>query len=330
MAILIGSKIRFVVYSILNVILFFGRTFAFIITRNPLMMAQSLSGFCEILFSNSRIFTFEYGQIGSAQRYGIGKMRLQYLFQIVFSMVSVAIGFFIVAEGIKDLNMEFEPIQLHTLSTVVLSLNFVFHSFYLLKGWKNLNQDRSPLDFDTYLQHSGDPQLFQFLLQLIFNVFTSFLALSAMITSYLFQTSFPEILAMLFIGSSIAVLGMYTIVTNYRFIIGNPLSPGESLKIKSHLNAMENIESVDKMMSEVLGPSKIRICLKLKLKDLKIGDDFRLRRHIHHKLHHPDRIKHLEDAEKEKIESISKKIISIEQDLKLKFRELTIIDIEAS
>ena len=48
------------------------------------MLAQSLSGFCETLFSKSRIFTYGYGQIGSVQRYGIGKMRLQYCFKLSF------------------------------------------------------------------------------------------------------------------------------------------------------------------------------------------------------------------------------------------------------
>lgn len=330
MAILIGSKIRFLVYSILGVLLFLGRMSAYIMTRNPLMMAQSLSGFCEVLFSNSRIFTFKYGQIGSVQRYGIGKMRLQYLFQIVFSLASLIIGFYVVREGIKDINMEYEPIQLHTFSIAALAFNFLYHGFYLLSGWKRLNQDRRPLDFDTYLQHSGDPQLFQFLLQLLFNAFNSFIALAAMLISYFFQTSFPEILAMLFIGSSITVLSMYTILTNYRFIIGNPLRPSESLKIKKHLDSLQTIESVESMMSEVLGPSKIRVCLKLKIKDLHIGDDYRLRRYIHHKMYHPERLKHLEESEKEKIADITKKIVSIEQDLRLKFRELAIIDIEAS
>lgn len=294
------------------------------------MLAQSLSGFCETLFSKSRIFTYGYGQIGSVQRYGIGKMRLQYLFQIVFSIVSLIVGCLIIREGIKDLNLENESMHFHTFSFIVLLCNFLFHTYYLIKGYSNLNKDREPLNFDTYLQHAGDPQLFQFFLQLCFNCFTSFISLLAMLISNILQTTFPEILAMLFIGSSLVVLSLYTIVTNYRFIIGNPLSASESLKIKSHLYKIDHIESIDNMISEVLGPAKIRICLKLKFKDLYIGDDFRLRRHIHHQIYHPDRIKHLAESEKDEIKKICQKIISIEQDLRLKFRELAIVDIEAS
>lgn len=330
MAILIGSRIRFIIYCLLNIALFLGLFYTFIQTRNPLLMSVSLYALCEVMFATSRIFTFEFGQIGSVQRYGIGKMRLQYVFQIVFSTVATFIGFYILAQGIKDLNMEFEPIQFHLLTAIVLGLHFLHHIYFFLSGWNRLKKDKSPLDFDTYLKHSGDPQLFQFLLNLLFNSFTSFLAIFAMTLSFLAQTSFLEILAMLFIGASLAVFSVYTIVTNYRFIIGNPLSSQEITKIKDHLNSIETVESVDQIMSEVLGPAKIRVCLQLKFKEMKVGNNFRLRRYIHNKIYYPERVKDLSEDEKLEVEKYSKKIISIEQDLRLKFRQLAIIDIEAS
>lgn len=316
-----------------NVLISIIKLFGYFISKSPSMLAESLHSIADSFNQLLLFFGIRYANIIPTKEHPWGTGSKQYLFNL-FS----AIGVFIVGFCLTIYNAINELIAPKPFSEKGLSLSILIlvislliegYSFKKAVNAVILKMKRSGRNFYEYLKTTDDSSLLAILLEDGVAVFGVIIALIGLGLSKYYDSSVPDAISAIIIGSILGMISVFLFKNNLAFILGKSTDEKKQQEIKEYLTSFKSVDHVVDLKTEVLGPNRIHLIAELDINNSSLIDKRQIKKDAELIKKDPSKIYEvLIDTWMRGGRIIARELSDIDHKLKTKFREIEITHFE--
>lgn len=330
----IESKNAILTALVANVCISVIKFAGYFFTMSPSMLAESLHSVADS-FNQILLFLGVRSTLGTTSKmhpWGTGSK--QYLFNL-FSAVGVFIVGCVVtiAHALHELMNPTHSINEQALSIaiVILLISLVVEGYSFYKALKASLRKmiKSKKKFFDYIRTTDDSSLVAILLEDGVAVFGVIIALIGLGFSKLYDSSVPDAIAAMIIGSILGVISFFLFKNNLAFILGKATDQDKEMEIRNFISDLNSVDHVVDLKSEVLGPNRIHLAVELDLDNSAMIDVKQIKKDAKIIKEDPTKLYEiLVDTWVRGGRAVARELNSIDQKVKTQFKEVEITHFE--
>ncbi len=318
-----------IISFICNLCIAVGKLLAFLFSRSPSMLAETLHSFGDSLNQFLLYVGFKRGKIGPCSRYPRGRGRAQYLYNL-FAAQGIAIAAIYTLYHSINHWLHLSDHQYHPpgmILWIVLLVSGLIESYVFLTALKAAHSKKGMKSLYQFLQTTDDPSLTAIILEDGIAVLGVALASLGNIIGLFQESLLPDIICSLFIGLLLLFMAYYLFWSNYKFIVGTSLEKAEADKIRKFLEELPLIKHIFQFDTEVMAPGKVRLSIEVEFHGMHSLNHEQMKKNITLLKQRPQAqvlFSTYNTAQRE----VGNAILQLERDLQTEFPYLSIIDTE--
>lgn len=304
-----------------------------LITSSPSMLAEALHSLADVLNQCLLFIGIKSAQGKADTMHPYGKGAMQYLFNFMSAIGIFTLGCIVtIYHAIHDY-MNPQPVESKWiwLNLGILIIAFIVEGYSAFIALKEIYKQKGRQSLMTFLKRSDDPTLTGVFLEDSAAVLGIIFALFGVGFSRLFQSNNPDVISAILIGIMMGLIAIFLGLSNASFLIGKSYGSDKEENYKDFIQSLPTVENVTDLRTEVLGPNKIHLYLKIELHGMLMADPELMTREAKDiQTGETSAIESLMNAYARAIRDVGPEIHSIEESIKKQFKEITQIDIELS
>lgn len=322
--------IALVANLLISIIKFIG----YFISASPSMLAEAIHSVADSFNQILLFMGVRYASIVPTKTHPWGTGSRQYLFNL-FSAVGVfIIGCVVtISHAVHELMNPTPSINERALTVAIIilciSLLVEGYSFYKAISITLKKVKRSNRSFLDYIRTTDDSSLVAILLEDGVAVFGVLIALLGIGFSKYYDSSIPDAVAAIMIGTILGVISVFLFKNNLAFILGKATDRQKELEIREFISGFNSVDHVVDLKTEILGPNRIHLVVEIDLDNSALIDVKQIRKDAQVVRQDPTKLyETLVDTWMRGARTVARELNSIDQQVKEKFKEVEIAHFE--
>ncbi len=307
---------------------------AWLVTPSPSMLAEAIHSLADTCNQVLLFIGLRQSQNVPTKEHPWGYGNARYLWNLISATGIFFIGFgFTTYHGFNSLfNLRpYDNTENLLLPICILLFSFVLEAWVLFLAFKDVKKKKGKKSFVEYIKKGDDPTTVAVLLEDGIAVLGVSLALTGIWLSKILQTNLPDAITSIFIGCLLGVLAYTLIRSNARILMGASANPEVEENIKNYLASYNGIDKVVTFKTEILGPARLRLAAEIEFHgEVLINREQIVKDAEKIRSGEEDPIPILMDTSERMVRTLGKVINELEAELKNKFPQLDIIELEVN
>ncbi len=326
-----GSGVKVVVAAIsgnsfITVIKFIGWFFS----RSPSLLAEAIHSLADTLNQILLLIGLKQSEKDASRDHPVGVGEARYLWNLISAVGIFFLGFGVTAyHGLHALispHAEVGPVS--WLGIGVLVVSFIIEFYVFLQALKEVKAQKGQRSYLEFIRQSDDPTIIAVLLEDGVAVLGVLLALTGIILGQVFGSVLFDIAASLGIALLLGLMAVLLAFVNGKLLIGKSVAIHQEEEIRTFIMGLKEIETIEKMHTQILGAGQIRLSLEVDLYGEALIDPRILSEDAKKINAGESAIKILQKSSERMVRLTAHQINLLEAEIQQKFPEITIVDFE--